>query len=326
MKCKKYQMAGGLLVAALAVTAVTGCGNSTATENTTEVESSQNTNTFAYTDGTEGTLVSTTIMARVESIDGNEINISVGGGAGDMSEENGNENGTAPADKGNGTAPDGDSGTAPEMPAEGNGGMATNENGEVTPADGDNSAAPEAAPNGDSSTAPEMPAEGNGGTSANENGEVAPADGDNSAAPNGDNSTVSEAASNGDNSTAPQMPADGADGNTQEMPAEGGDGNTQEMPQMVSATALLTINDESVIVVEDEEGNTAAGTLSDITEGTMLQITFDENGEITEILISANMSGEGSDMDAAADGMSGQTGVVESYAAITEDIDVPETM
>jgi hypothetical protein len=50
----------------------------------------------------------------------------------------------------------------------------------------------------------------------------------------------------------------------------------------------------------------------------MLQITFDENGTITEILVSANMQPDGAGMGAAMGGAPGQSGGVDSYAAVTE--------
>lgn len=83
--------------------------------------------------------------------------------------------------------------------------------------------------------------------------------------------------------------------------------------EMTQASALLTINDESVIMAQDSDNNTTDGSLSDITEGTMIQITFDEEGNITEITVSQGMAGgqPGGQPGGTASG-------VDSYDAVTE--------
>lgn len=209
MRYKKCKLVYGLMVCALMMTSVTACGTNT-TESSTETESTTEANTFAYTDGTEEELVSTTVMAKVDSVDGNKVTLSVGGGMG--------------------AAPD-----------------------------------------------------GNAGGDGTEESPLA-------------NSTLGKDESNQNES----------DGNAQQTPGE-----------MTQASALLTINDESVIKVQDSENNTTDGSLSDITEGTMLQITFDEEGNITEITVSQGMGG-----DMAGGQPGGQPGGsasgVDSYDAVTE--------
>lgn len=116
---------------------------------------------------------------------------------------------------------------------------------------------------------------------------------------------------------------DSVDGNKVTLSVGGGmgaapDGNAQQTPgEMTQESALLTINDESVIKVQDSDNNTTDGSLSDITEGTMLQITFDEEGNITEITVSQGMGG-----DMAGGQPGGQPGGsasgVDSYDAVTE--------
>lgn len=123
----------------------------------------------------------------------------------------------------------------------------------------------------------------------------------------GDSNNASE-----NNGSAPEKPSDDGQG------AGESDGNAQQTPsEMTQASALLTINDESVIKVQDSENNTTDGSLSDITEGTMLQITFDEVGNITEITVSQGMGG-----DMAGGQPGGQPGGsasgVDSYDAVTE--------
>lgn len=210
MRYKKCKLVCGLMVCALMMTSVTACGTNT-TESSTETESTTEANTFAYTDGTEEEPVSTTVMAKVDSVDGNKVTLSVGGGMG--------------------AAPDGN---APEKP---------DDNGDSK---------------GGDSNVPEKPDDSGDSNNASEN-----------------------------NGSAPEKPSDDGQG------AGESDGNAQQTPgEMTQESALLTINDESVIKVQDSDNNTTDGSLSDITEGTMLQITFDEEGNITEITVSQGMGGD----------------------------------
>lgn len=231
MRYKKCKLVCGLMVCALMMTSVTACGTNT-TESSTETESTTEANTFAYTDGTEEELVSTTVMAKVDSVDGNKVTLSVGGGMG--------------------AAPDG---SAPEKP---------DDNGDSK---------------GGDSNVPEKPDDSGDSNNASEN-----------------------------NGSAPEKPSDDGQG------AGESDGNAQQTPgEMTQESALLTINDESVIKVQDSDNNTTDGSLSDITEGTMLQITFDEEGNITEITVSQGMAGgqPGGQPGGSASG-------VDSYDAVTE--------
>lgn len=235
MRYKKCKLVCGLMVCALMMTSVTACGTNT-TESSTETESTTEANTFAYTDGTEEELVSTTVMAKVDSVDGNKVTLSVGGGMG--------------------AAPDG---SAPEKP---------DDNGDSK---------------GGDSNVPEKPDDSGDSNNASEN-----------------------------NGSAPEKPSDDGQG------AGESDGNAQQTPgEMTQESALLTINDESVIKVQDSDNNTTDGSLSDIMEGTMLQITFDEVGNITEITVSQGMGG-----DMAGGQPGGQPGGsasgVDSYDAVTE--------
>ena len=139
MRYKKCKLVCGLMVWALMMTSVTACGTNTI-ESSTETESMTEANTFAYTDGTEEELVSTTVMAKVDSVDGNKVTLSVGGGMG--------------------AAPDGN---APEKPSD----------------SGDDSSAPEKPDdNGDSkggdSNVPEKPDDSGDSNNASENNGSAP--------------------------------------------------------------------------------------------------------------------------------------------------------
>jgi len=280
MRYKKCKLVCGLMVCALMMTSVTACGTNTI-ESSTETESTTEANTFAYTDGTEEELVSTTVMAKVDSVDGNKVTLSVGGGMG--------------------VAPDGN---APEKPSD----------------SGDDSSAPEkpddnGSSNGDGNgSAPEKPSD-NGSSNGDRNGSAPEKPDDNGDSKGGDSNVPEKPDDSGDsnnasenNGSAPEKSSDDGQG------AGESDGNAQQMSgEMTQASALLTINDESVIKVQDSDNNTTDGSLSDITEGTMIQITFDEEGNITEITVSQGMAGgqPGGQPGGTASG-------VDSYDAVTE--------
>lgn len=96
MNYKRCKMVCGIMICSLMITSVTACGtaandNSTATR--TEITSTSEGNTFTYTDSEEDAPVSTTVMAKVDSVSGNEVTLSVGSGApeqpdGNASDEN----------------------------------------------------------------------------------------------------------------------------------------------------------------------------------------------------------------------------------------------
>ena len=261
MRYKKCKLVCGLMVCALMMTSVTACGTNT-TESSTETESTTEANTFAYTDGTEEEPVSTTVMAKVDSVDGNEVTLSVGGGMG--------------------AAPDGNAGgdgSVPEKP---------DDNGDSK---------------GEDSNVPEKPDESGDSNNASENNGSAPG-------------KPSDDGQGTDGTEEPPL-ANSTSGKDESNQNEFG-GNAQQTPgEMTQESALLTINDESVIKVQDSDNNTTDGNLSDITEGTMLQITFDEEGNITEITVSQGMGG-----DMAGGQPDGQPGGsasgVDSYDAVTE--------
>ena len=153
MRYKRCKLVCGLMVWALMMTSVTACGTNTI-ESSTETESMTEANTFAYTDGTEEELVSTTVMAKVDSVDGNKVTLSVGGGMGAAPDGNAPEK---PSDSG-------DDSSAPEKP---------DDNG-----DGNGSAPEKPDDNGDSkggdSNVPEKPDDSGDSNNASENNDSAP--------------------------------------------------------------------------------------------------------------------------------------------------------
>lgn len=117
MRRKKFKVLSLCMAAILAMSGLTGCTNknetgissAASTEETVTTEDAVIANQFAYTDGTEEELKSTTIQGTVAEVDENSITLSIGGGMGQA------PSGEAPS----GEAPSGEapSGEAPsEMP------------------------------------------------------------------------------------------------------------------------------------------------------------------------------------------------------------------
>ncbi|MCD8129774.1 MAG: hypothetical protein LUE16_00600 [Lachnospiraceae bacterium] len=329
MHYKKIRLLFGLVVTSTVIFAAAGCAQ---TSSTTEDQAEQTAyasaeNTFVYTDDTDEELVSTTLTGTVESIDGNEITLNVGMG-GSRGQEGGMD-GDMPSDMTEGEMPDmgGDGSAAPQDGEaldvggeNGNGGAGQegDQPGDGT-SDAESSEAPEK-PDGDTSgaegsEAPEMP---DGETFDTENSETP-------AKPDGETSDT-------ENSEAPVKP----DGETSDAegsaPSEQPQGESSEGSEnqpdsdMASGTqGVLTVGDESVILVETEDGETQSGSLEDITEGSMLQVTFDEDGVIAEILVSSGMGGNtmqggmGGDMQSGVNGGTGQSSSSSvSYSAVNE--------
>ena len=83
----------------------------------------------------------------------------------------------------------------------------------------------------------------------------------------------------GDTSSTPGTPPDQSD--------QSGDASSSE-----AKTATLVLADETVLAKNDEDGTQIEAALSDITVGDTLSITFDENGNITAVVIEAAQSGQ----------------------------------
>ena len=120
--------------------------------------------------------------------------------------------------------------------------------------------------------------------------------------PDGDSS------SDASQGTPPEMPADDtANGDGQGAPDNNGSGGPGDQTSEPNAT--LTLNDTSVLKLQD---STDTASLSDISEGSMLSLTFDESGNITEITISDGMGG------GAPMGGGGQSSAPDSYTSVNE--------
>lgn len=294
MKYQKSRILCGLMIGAMMVSSVTACSTNNKEESATEAGTLAN--TFAYTDGTEEDTVSTTITGTVTAVDGNEVTLSIGG---QMMPQG---------------APDGQTGSAPDQSTDGadqnTGGTEQSEAGteafdntRSAKENADSKGTPPEKPSGDTTgnadnggTPPEKPS---GNTTGNtDNGGTPPEK------PSGDTSVDGDTNEESGTDGTESQPSD--NGRTPPEKPSGDDGGTP--PE--SSEALLTINDESVVSVTDSDGNTEKGSLSDIKEGMTLEITFDENGDITSIVASESKGmGQPGGQSASA---------VESYDAVTE--------
>ncbi len=302
MKHRKIRPLCGLALASAMVLATAGCAQTTTDTAESQTQSEAAENTFVYADDSEDVPVSTTLTGTVEIIDGNEVTLTIGMGGGNVPGQG-----------------DGQSGGNDDM------GQRGEEMNSETPSDIPEG---EAGSGTDGGEQPSDKPDGEAGDGIDGGGQ--PGD-----MPDGD-------AENGTGSG--EQPGDIPDGDTREG-AEGGE-QPSDIPDTDAAggsasaeqpdadmtggsQAILTIGDESVIAVETEEGDTQSGSLGDITEGSMLQITFDEEGAITEILVSSGMGddmamggdmqngmGMGGDMAMSGGGMSGSSSGVDSYTAV----------
>lgn len=284
MNYKRCKMVCGIMICSLMITSVTACGtaaNDNSTVTGTEVTSTSEGNSFTYTNSEEDVPVSTTVMAKVDRVSGNEVTLSVGGGAPGQPDGNAPDGNAPGSDAPSGDVPDNNNGdnTPPEKPGESN---------DNTEGSGDASDKP--------ADAPQKSDESSDSTEGSGDASNKPADALQKPDENSDNTENSDNASGKPDGNAP----DGQPGGN--APAD-----------MQQTSAALTINDESVISVQGSDKSVTDGSLDDITEGSMLEITFDENGAITKIVVS-----EGMDGDVPGGQPGGNASGVDSYDAATE--------
>ncbi len=129
----------------------------------------------------------------------------------------------------------------------------------------------------------------------------------------------------------PEKPSEAGEDSSQQS----SDGEQPEMPDgevpagMEGKTATLTIGDESVLKKKGDDGESQQATLSDITQGSMLMITFDEDGNISEITV-GDMTRGGKKDGGAENGMQpggGQSSYSGEYTAVNtyeEDTEMEE--
>lgn len=180
-------------------------------------------------------------------------------------------------------------------------------------------------------TPPEMPSDSSDNSDASDNDAGTPPekpDGDSSTdgqtPPDASGSTDSDSA---DGNTPPEMPSgsdsDSGDGNTPpEMPS-GSDGSAPSgMPGSSSKT--FTAGDETIeldlsdaSIVKDSE----AVEVSDIAEGDVLQITFDEDGSVKTVIVVSLESGNGGNAGGPGGSFGGSSEVTQGDSATTSSED-----
>ena len=163
-------------------------------------------------------------------------------------------------------------------------------------------------------TPPDMPQ----GENPGENG----GNGENSSTPpelpsdaqNAENTDTTDITGSADPNAVPAEPDDtqtaGESGDTAENP---GTPPEQSADQSDTKTATLVLADETVLAKNSKDGTQTEATLSDISVGDTLSITFDENGDITAVVIEAGQSGQMGGM-----GGPGSSSAPTSYDAVNE--------
>ena len=189
--------------------------------------------------------------------------------------------------------------SVPEMPEGGNGQQTPPE----MPEGGNGQQTPPEMPEGgnDQQTPPEMPESGNGQQTPPEKPEGS--DGQ---------QTPPEKPEGGDGQqTPPEMP-EGSDGQQTppEMP-EGGNGQPEGLTT-TGETGTITLSDTSILFIS-ESGEESQAELSDIEEGKILKITFNESGELDKIVI---FDEESLTLGGGMGGAGGQASAPTSYEAV----------
>ena len=144
-------------------------------------------------------------------------------------------------------------------------------------------------------TPPDMP-ENNG--ESGENGDMGGTPPELPDDQNAENAENTENTDNADPNAVPAEPDDtqaaGETGDTSSNPGTPPDQSNQsgDASSSEAKTATLVLADETVLAKNDDDGTQIEAALSDITVGDTLSITFDENGDITAVVIEAAQSGQ----------------------------------
>ena len=168
---------------------------------------------------------------------------------------------------------------------------------------------PQGENNGDNDGTPsDLPVDAQSGETGNPSGITGSAD------PN----EVSEApAAPDDAQTAKQSGSTGTAAENTDIadasPAQSGNASQQEDAK----TATLVLADESVLAKNDDEGTQVEAALADISVGDTLSIVFDEQGEITAVVIEAAQQG-GMGGPGGMGGSGGSSSAPTSYDAVNE--------
>lgn len=288
MSSRRYQLLSGMLAATVSLT-LTGCGSNDASssapaasaapaETTTEADSSASMEPISA----EEPVNSFSYIGSDETTPTDEtIQGSVTAIEGDTISLTigGNAMGTPP-DMPQGENNGENGGTPPDLPSDAQSGEAG------APSETTGNADPNA-----------VPAEPDDAQAAGESGDAAGAE---------DTAEAPDAADTTENAEI----ADTAGAHT----AQSGDQSEDASQQENAKTATLVLTDESVLAKNDDEGTQVEAALSDITVGDTLSITFDEQGEITAVVIeAAQQSGMG-----GPGGPGGSSSAPTSYDAVNE--------
>ncbi len=292
--------------------ALTGCGSSTSSSSS--AESTENVSSVE--------LESATIMGTVESVDGDTITVDLSqdGPGGAPGSESGESDSTADADSksSDDTKTDDSSDT----------------NSDDAKADDSSDASADDAKSDDSSDASSDDAKTDDNSDANSDDTKSDSDSantdssDNSensdnppAKPDGDSSSDSEGsdkssgeAPSGEKPSGEAPSGEKPSGDAGEAPS--GDGQMSNDNDKVDTDEVtITVNDESVL--KDSDGEEAD--VDDVKEGDMIRITYDEDGNISEIVLGGGGPGGNGGNGAPGGGQSSAPTSYDSATEITED-------
>ena len=212
---------------------------------------------------------STTIQGRVSSIDDKTLSLSVMPSPGE-GDESANKPGNPPDAQGSG-----DSSTETNKPGDSSSSSGSSQSEDSSKAPQDNGGTPPDKPGDSSSSSGSSQSEDSSSKSPQDNGGTPPdKPGDSSSSSGSSQSEDSSKASQDNNGgTPPDKPGDSSD-NSQSS------GNAPaDMPEEESVT--ISLSSSTVFTSSGEEISS-----SDIKEGDMVSVTFDENGYVTEVAVS----------------------------------------
>ncbi len=283
---KKKYIALLLAISISAATLFSGCSISiNSTSSTSSVSSA------SISSDNLSELLGSDFTGTIDSIDGNTITLSIGGGPQGMEkpEDSNNENsdGTdtnaAPPEKpdnSNSDSADSNS-TPPEKPDTNNSDSTGSNNTPPEKPENNNSE------NTDNNSTPEKPS--NDGSDSSENNEST------NSQTNNETSDESDTNTSDNNDSSSDKPSDAPD-------------DAFDFSAASTTTATITITDESILT--DADGNGIS--VSDLKEGDHLKISLDDNGNVTSISLTNDAMGPSGD----APGQ--ESGGVDSYDAVTE--------
>ena len=236
-------------------------------------------------------LLGSDFTGTIDSIDGNTITLSIGGGPQGMEK---------PEDSNNENSDGTDTNAAPpEKPDNSNSDSADSNSTPPEKPDPNNSDS-----TGSNNTPPEKPENNNSENTDNNSTPEKPSNDDSDSSENNE-STNSQT----NNETSDESDTNTSDNNdsSSDKPSDAPD-DAFDFSAASTTTATITITDESILT--DADGNGIS--VSDLKEGDHLKISLDDNGNVTSISLTNDAMGPGGN----APGQ--ESGGVDSYDAVTE--------